>query len=196
MSTIITLNDLEDYMGTELKTERANTIINGVNAWVEAYTGRVWGETKQFTETYDFEPVVFLSHIDIIAVESVKVFGETLSETEYKLNKQTGRLLLSKTAERKYKRGDFDEVEVTYTCGNTDVPYDLKTAVLQLCADNYNRRDDSETANVASESLGGYSVNYGGGNSSSSGSSVASNGGSGGINSVVAVLNFYRVRGL
>ena len=181
MSAIITLNDFKNYIGTQdINQERATTIVNGINGWVEAYTGRVWGETKTFTDTLDFEPVVFLTHIDIQTITKVEVFGIELSEGEYKVNKQTGRMLLDRTAERKYSRDDFDQVVITYTSGVATIPADLKQAVLQLTADNYNRRDDTD-ANVSSESLGGYSVAYGTASSKET------------VNSVMAVLNYYKV---
>lgn len=192
MSAIITLNDFKNYIGTEdINEERATQIIDGINSWVEAYTGRVWGETKTITDTLDFEPVVFLSHIDIKSVTSVKAFGQTLTQDNYKLNPTTGRLLLSRRAERKYSRDRFDQVEVVYSSGIDTIPADLKTAVLQLTAQNYNRRDDKD-ANVTSESLGSYSVSYGDSTGSVSESSSAG-GSAGGNNSIMDVLNYYRL---
>lgn len=194
MSKIITLDDLKEYIGTELDNEnRATLICESINEWIEAYTGRVWGETKTFTDTLDYEPVVFLSHIDITKVSEVKTFGNI--ETGYRVDKTTGRLLLNAYGERKYSRGDFDQVEVTYTTGVEVVPSLLKTTALQLASDNYNRQDGKD-ANVASESVGGYSVTYGATNSLLNGSNGSSNGVSNAINSVMAVLNYYRLRRL
>lgn len=193
MSTIITLSDFKNYIGTQdINDDRATQIIAGINQWVESYTGRIWGEVREVNDDLDFEPVVFLSHIDITQVKEVKLFGTTLTEDEYKVDKVTGRLLLSKLAERKYSRDYFNQVQVKYMSGNGTVPLDLKDAVLKLTADNYNRRDDKD-ANVTSERLGSYSVSYGGSASTSESGSSNSANPANGLNSVMNVLNYYRI---
>lgn len=196
MSQIITIQDLGDYFGKDLTNDaRATDIVNSVNAWVEAYTGRVFGEIKTITETFDYEPVLFLGYVDIHEITSVKAFGETLSQAQYKVSKDTGRLLLGSGLKRPSK-ALYDAVEVVYTTGIDTVPADLKTAALQVASDNYNRTDNAE-GKVASESVGGYSVAY---REQGTGSSASSTGLASGTQSAIgdpmAVLNFYRIRGM
>lgn len=194
MSTIITVADLSGYYGKDLSEDaRAQSVVDSVNSWIEAYTGRVFGETKTITETHDYEPVIFLNYVDIGEIIYLKAFGESLPEARYGLSKETGRVLLGFEPKRS-SRGFYDAVEVQYTTGITTVPAELKNAALQIASDNYNRTDNSGS-DISSESVGGYSVSYGGNTNATSGTNLAS-GAQSPITDPMAVLNFYRIRGI
>lgn len=193
---IITLQDLKSYSGiTDMDDAKAQDVINGVNKWVENYTGRYFGEIHEIVETHDYAPAIFLHHIDITEVTSVKVYGQDVT-TETLVNRQTGRVVISKAGfDLNISRRGYDAIEVTYKSGVQDVPTDLKTATLQLAMDNYNRKDGSN-AGVTSASVGGYSVSFGNTASTSSAQANATSGTQSAMTDYMAIFNFYRVRSL
>lgn len=187
MSSIVTVENLGDYLGLDLTNDpKAALIISAVNAFIESYTGRVFGEVKDFNETIDYEPVIFLSHVDISEVSVLKI--NNVEMTGFKWNR-VGRIVLSASG-RGYvgKRTNYDLVEVQYKSGISDVPADLLGAALQLAGDNFNQ---SGTQNVSQASVGGYSLTFAsvGGGSGSAGSAGATN-----VGSFAGILNAYRVR--
>lgn len=109
----------------------------GVNSWIETTTSRCWGEEKTVTELQSASGVVWLDHMDVTAVESVK-YGypgterETLDEP-YKWTKR-GRLLLHYGREFALPPSTLDYIEVTYTYGvpEADVPDSLKLAAIGI----------------------------------------------------------------
>lgn len=187
MSNIVTVENLGDYLGLDLTNDpKAALIISAVNAFIENYTGRVFGEVKDFNEQIDYEPVIFLSHIDISEVSMLKI--NNVEMTGYKWNR-LGRIVLSASG-RGYvgKRSNYDLVDVQYKSGMADVPADLISAALQLAADNFNQ---SGTQNVSQASVGGYSLTFAsvGGGSGSADSASGAN-----VGSFSGILNTYRVR--
>lgn len=193
MSKIITAADLADYMQKDIAGEtRAATIVNSINQWVENYTGRIWGEIKALKETFDYAPEVMLKTEDITEITSAKVYGE--AKTDYKLNRDTGRLVLSDGRQNVYDRSAYDAIEVEYKAGNLEVPVDLKLATLQLATDNYNRRD-GEGADVLSESAGTYKVTFGEVVTKSDLSGLPPDQQSR-ITDYMAIFNYYRLRGV
>lgn len=182
------LDELGKYVRQDLtNNEKAILIVSAVNSWVESYTGRVFGNEKTFTETLDYEPVIFLSHVDITGIQSLKING--IEMANYRWNKE-GRIVLS--ASGRYVTGyraRYDSVQVTYTSKASEaMPEDMKLALLQLAADNLNSEGSQ---GVVSASVGGYSLSFG--TSGGSGSS-SSSGGSQGGSSYMAILNHYRLR--
>lgn len=193
---IITLQDLKSYSGiTDMDDAKAQDVINGVNKWVEDYTGRYFGEIHEVVETHDYAPAIFLNHIDITEVTSVKVYGQDVT-TETLVNRQTGRVVISKAGyDLNISRRGYDAIEVTYKCGIQEVPTDLKIATLQLAMDNYNRKDGKD-AGVTSASVGGYSVSFGNTSSTASAQANATSGTQSAMTDYMAIFNFYRVRSL
>lgn len=194
---IITLQDLKSYSGiADMDDNKAQAVVDGVNQWVEDYTGRIFGEIKDVTDVFDYAPTVFLSHVDIQEITSVKVYGEDVT-TETLCNRTTGRVVI-----RKYggfainiSRAGYDAIEVVYKTGMMTVPTDLKTATLQLAMDNYNRKDGKD-ANITSASVGGYSVTYGTQATTAQAQANATAGTQSAMTDYMAIFNFYRIRSL
>lgn len=194
---IITLQDLSSYSGIADMGDKGQTVVNGVNKWVEDYTGRFFGEIKEVTETFDFAPTVFLKHIDITEITSVKVYGQDIT-TETLCNRETGRIVIRKyggSPTINIDRSGYDAIEVTYKSGMLEVPVDLKTATLQLAMDNYNRKDGKD-ANIISTSVGGYSVSYGTAGTTTQSQANATTGVQSAMTDYMAIFNFYRLRSL
>lgn len=194
---IITLADLESYSGiADMDEAKAQDVIDGVNRWVSDYTGRFFGEVVELTETFDYAPAVFLHHIDITEVESVKVYGQDIT-ADTMVNRATGRVVISKYGgyDLGVSRRGYDAIEVKYKSGVEEVPVDLKMATLQLAMDNYNRKDGKD-AGIAATSIGGYSITYGNAVSTSQAQANATSGQQSAMTDYMAVFNFYRVRSL
>jgi len=193
---IISLADLKSYSGiTDMDDDKAQAVVNGVNQWVNDYTGRFFGSVVELTEVFDYAPAIFLHHIDITEVESVKVYGQEIVENTL-VNRQTGRLVISRGGyDLNISRKGYDAIEVKYKSGVETVPVDLKMATLQLAMDNYNRKDGKD-AGITATSIGGYSVAYGNAVSTSSAQANATSGQQSSMTDYMAVFNFYRVRSL
>lgn len=193
---IISLADLKSYSGiTDMDDDKAQAVVDGVNQWVNDYTGRFFGSVVELTEVFDYAPAIFLHHIDITEVESVKVYGQEIVENTL-VNRQTGRLVISRGGyDLNISRKGYDAIEVKYKSGVATVPVDLKMATLQLAMDNYNRKDGKD-AGITATSIGGYSVAYGNAVSTSSAQANATSGQQSAMTDYMAVFNFYRVRSL
>ena len=191
---IITLADLKSYSGiTDIDEAKAQDVIDGVNKWVSDYTGRFFGEVVDLTEVFDYAPAIFLRHIDITEVESVKVYGQDITENTL-VNRTTGRVVISKYGyDLNVSRRGYDAIEVKYKSGVMTVPQELKMATLQLAMDNYNRKDGKD-AGISATSIGGYSIAYGNAVSTSSAQANATSGQQSAMTDYMAVFNFYRVR--
>lgn len=191
---IITLADLKSYSGiTDIDEAKANDVIDGVNKWVSDYTGRFFGEVVDLTEVFDYAPAIFLHHIDITEVESVKVYGQDIT-ADTLVNRTTGRVVISKYGyDLNVSRRGYDAIEVKYKSGIMTVPQELKMATLQLAMDNYNRKDGKD-AGISATSIGGYSIAYGNAVSTSMAQANATSGQQSAMTDYMAVFNFYRVR--
>jgi len=192
---LITTTELGNYINKTLATDsRATQVVSAVNQWVETYLGRYFGVEaggKTLTEVLDYTPVIFLDAMDIVSIDEVKLFGTTLTSTEYVINNTTGRLVLSTSGStpRVNNRSLYDAVEVTYKAGVETVPADLKLAVLQLASENYNKRDTADNSNISSTSVGGFSVSFG---TSTSSDNTTQPDGSHAVSGYMAVLNAYK----
>ena len=114
MSKIITKEELIAHIGeTPDNDAKAQSVVDAVNAWIEAYTGRIFGETKQLDEISDYAPVIFLNRVDIVSVDKVILHGNKLNSDDYKFSKDTGRLLLNKFGRNDLiSRYFYDAVEI------------------------------------------------------------------------------------
>ncbi len=191
---IISLEDLKSYSGiTDIDEAKAQDVIDGVNKWVSDYTGRFFGEVVDLTEVFDYAPAIFLNHIDITEVESVKVYGQDIT-ADTLVNRQTGRVVISKYGyDLNISRKGYDAIEVKYKSGMTEVPVELKMATLQLAMDNYNRKDGKD-AGVIATSIGGYSISYGNSTTTGQAQANAQTGQQSAMTDYMAVFNFYRLR--
>lgn len=180
--SIITTTELGNYLGKDLSSDaKASLVVDAINGFIEEYTGRVFGEVKDFTEEMDYSPVIFLSHMDITEVTILKI--NDVEMEGYKWN-QSGRVVLSASG-RNYSgnRHGYDSVEVTYKSGVASVPPALKMAAVQLAGDYYANTGTNE---VSQASVGGYTVTFG--NQSGNGEKGSKVGG------YLSVLNLFRVR--
>ena len=166
--SLITKQDLAEYMGVPLdpKDTKIDVVANAVSAWVEQYTSRHFvndpeTESVEVTEYHDYAPVIFLNEADIQSVDKVTVNGVDVDVADLKIDMTTGRVRITRYGYAEYGRNYFDAIKVVYKVG-AKLPEDLKLAILQLASDNYNRSDTGTAGNIASESVGGYSVSYGG----------------------------------
>ena len=120
----IRLKDLEMMTGKTFSDEekkRMRLHIEAVNRWIEGYTGRVFGDEKTFEVVLDYDPVVFLPHVDITSIEYVEVRGTKLKEFIW--NSQ-GRIVLSTTGTSfKGDRDDYDQVISSASTGGYSVTY-------------------------------------------------------------------------
>lgn len=171
MSQVITIDDLQSYMvGKTLDPGLGQQVVDAMNGWVETRTGRVWGETKQVTERYDWTRNLWLRHQDVVTVDSITVgwpgkTQTTLDATGYFVN-EFGRITLL------WQFQNFggnhtgspllnDYMGVTYTYGVTTVPDDLFLAVLGIAAGFYNFSINGQQ-NVVAASVGSYHLEYSG----------------------------------
>lgn len=173
MSAIITTTELDTYTGETLDPARSTQVVNAVNAYIERLTGRSWGEVATVTdEEHDYEPVIFLRHMDIQSVTEVSTGNPTdssvLSASDYYVN-DFGRLTLSNYPASSWSRARRDDVLVTYTHGVSTVPADLKLAALSLASDFYTYGDEGQ-AELGSEGIGSYRLDYKRGSNSATGS--------------------------
>lgn len=169
MSSIISIDDLNDYMSKSLTPTVAQQAVDAVNAWVEKYTNRCWGETRSITERYDWKLVTYLRHQDVVSIDGIKLGypGQTQSTFDpkgYYVN-PLGRLTFFAYG---YGGGPLvgngryhDWMEISYTYGVLDVPDDLKMAALAIAALNYNWATNGNKDIVAT-SVGTYKVQYSG----------------------------------
>ena len=182
---IITEQNLMDYAGVQ-QSNRLSQIVASVNAWVTAYTKRHFGNEEIIEETHDYAPVIFLREADIKTVDEVVINGTSVDVSELVIDKDTGRVRITTFGENRYGRIFFDAIKVKYKVGTANVPEDLKLATLQLAAEQLNRNDKKD-ANIASESVGGYSRSFTR-NANQSGSKVVI----GNANDYMTVFNFYK----
>lgn len=165
MSQVITINDLQSYLGTTLDAQRASIIVDSVNDYIESETNRCWGETKTTTENYNFGKTLYLRHQDVIGIDQITVGwpGQTLSPidpTGYYFN-QFGRVTLfwatwSKVAGVQSALYN-DYIHVTYQYGVAEVPADLKEAAIGVAVGLYNWAKAGGNE-VATYSVGSYRV--------------------------------------
>lgn len=166
MSKIATTQDLSTYAkGATLDEALAQQVVSAVNAYVENYTHRVWGETKSFTEHLSYAYDFFLKKQDIAALTSIKLgypgqTQRTLTEnTDFWWQPWGEVTVLGYYASGMPYGMPKNYVEVTYTSGVEDVPDDLKFAALGIAYEMY--QDALAGGKRVSEvQVGSYRINY------------------------------------
>lgn len=185
--SVITKAELETYMsGETLNSGQADLVVAAVDAYVENTTGRSFGGTKTVTdEVHDSGSVIFLRHMDVIEVLSVKHgrgsgSATTLNPESYFVNSY-GRLVLgeSRVGFNAYR----DYVKVSYKYGVTQVPADLKLAALSVAADFYNFAAGGNVS-VTEVGIGSYREKVASGQADSTGAQH------------FGIINRYRMRNL
>lgn len=169
MSSIISIDDLNDYMIKSLTPIVAQQVVDAVNAYIESKTNRSWGETAEAVERHDWKLVIYLRHQDVVDVSSIHMgypgrLQSTLDANSYFVN-QRGRLTFFSYG---YGGGGLvgnpryhDWLEITYTYGVLNVPDDLKLAALGVASGFYNWATNGQK-DVVSSQVGSYRVEFSG----------------------------------
>ncbi|MGB3822431.1 MAG: hypothetical protein WA972_05675 [Rhodococcus qingshengii] len=171
MSTIITLEQLKSINSAVNDTLGA-IVVAAVNEWIENTTSRCWGDEKSVTELYDASGIVWLRHMDITAVSSVKIGYPNGTRTErdpdsYSWSKE-GRLILSYGRSTALPPSTYDQIEVTYTYGREAVPADLTLAALGLAGGYYDYVQNG-SREVTRAQVGSYTLQFAAAGSASNG---------------------------
>lgn len=144
MSVIFTAADLNTYSGKTLNAGIAGSVTASVNQYIESQTHRCWGETKTVTERYDWGRGLWLRHMDVSAITSIKFGWPTMQQTTLPANSyffnSRGRVTLFWQMIRFAAPSSFhnDYIEVVYSYGNMTVPADLKEAAMGVALSMYN----------------------------------------------------------
>lgn len=179
MSKIITATELNSYTSKTLDSAVAGFIVDALDGYVDRETSRSFGELQTVTETYDYRGLIWLRHMDITEIVSVKLGFPGQSPYEvpadgYRFN-PLGRLRLNgRTIDAPVSYDEIDYVEVTYKYGFTKlgytdspantaprVPADLKHAALAIAAGFYNYATEGQRE-VLAASIDGYREEYAG----------------------------------
>lgn len=163
MSQIITLDDLTTYStGTTIDPGLGQQVVDAVNAYIETYTGRCFGETKQAVERYDYQRVVWLNSMDMQSITSVTLgypgqTQTTIDPQNYYMVK-SGRLVFPGLYTPGYAAPQ-DFAEITYTYGLIEAPDDLRLAALGIAQGFYNASQNGQQ-DVSEVQVGSYRVQY------------------------------------
>jgi hypothetical protein len=165
MSQIFTKAELVSYMqGKATSDTLAQSITSAVNQWVETYTHRCWGDTATVAdEQYPWNSVVWLRHMDIQSITSVKLGWpgqqqSVVDSSAYYLN-PLGRLTFYMFANQNMSRLYNDYLHISYVHGVAAVPDDLKLAAMAIAAGFYNWAANANQQVVAA-SVGSYRLEY------------------------------------
>lgn len=182
MSNIVTTISLQSYMPTvTLNATIAGQVCNAVNAYVDTYTKRVFGEKKQVTERYDMSYTFYLRHADIITIDSMTLGWPGTGQNSYSVQSTAyffnvfGRVTLfaqflpwdqQRTPSMTWR----DYLSVQYTYGYTGagyaqdgvtplVPDDLSLASHGIAAGFYNWATNGNK-DVVATSVGSYKLEF------------------------------------
>jgi hypothetical protein len=164
MSNIITTSDLSTYTGKTLVGSIATSVVASVNQWIDVRTHRAWGvgaSPISVVERYDWKSPFWLRHMDVVAVQFVKLGYPNLSQQTiapggYFVNTE-GRLTMYFSYSAGISVRNNDLLEITYTYGVATVPDDLKQAALAIAARLYNFAIN-DGKDIVTTSVGGYRV--------------------------------------
>lgn len=178
MADLITVQEYKDAEGLQSTKEdyRLEILVASVSQLVKTYCGNSLidyystPKVETFTITWD-TPSVQLTESPVIVVSSVEErYGYTedysvLSPTDFYLDISTDSVMRT-TGGRGFKNWAKGpgSVKVTYTAGYSEVPADLKLAVLDLITyylkDEYKERQTLAGASVQNSSGGNKSVEF------------------------------------
>jgi hypothetical protein len=164
MSNIIITADLSIYTGKTLVGPIADSVVATVNKWIDVRTHRVWNVGNapiSVVERYDWKSPLWLRHMDVVAIQTVKLGYPNLSQQTiapggYFVNPE-GRLTMYFSYSAGISVRNNDLLEITYTYGAQTVPDDLKQAALAIAARLYNYATN-DGKDIVSTSVGGYRV--------------------------------------
>ncbi|WOI85991.1 hypothetical protein [Rhodococcus qingshengii] len=169
MSNIITIEQLQS-INTDVNTTLGELVVAAVNEWIETVTNRCFGASKTVTELYDASGVVWLRHMDVTAITSIKIGYPNTPRTEREAGTYSwssdGRLILDYGRTTALPPSTYDQVEVTYTYGTAAAPADLVMAALSL-ASNYANYVANGSREVSRAQVGSYTLQFAAGGSDS-----------------------------
>lgn len=96
-------------------------------------------------------PLVPLAQVDSIKYIDLDAVEQTLSSATYEVDVYRGRVRPVSGSSWPSTKTVFNAVSVRFTCGYSDVPEDLKAAVLLIVGDRYAHREDTITGTIVSE---------------------------------------------
>ncbi|WP_241473770.1 hypothetical protein [Mycolicibacterium neoaurum] len=163
MSQIISTTLLKD-INPAIKDTIAALVADGINAWVENLTSRSWGDQRTVTERYNAKSVVWLNHMDVVNVVSVKTGypqqdQTTLESSDYHWT-QEGRLVLGGYDSYR-SRVSYIEVEYVYGVPDDQIPMDLKMAAVGMAL-GYVEWLNNSGRNVSRAQVGSYTLEFAG----------------------------------
>lgn len=105
-------------------------LINASSSTIENFCKRKFKEQAYVDEEFDGtgKYYLLLDQYPVKSIESVTVDGEIIVPTDYKVKKRNGILLKSNGV---WPTGEIN-INVSYTAGYTDIPYDLDLACKHL----------------------------------------------------------------
>jgi len=166
MSKVITPDDLKTFKGgTALKGGIATQVCDAVNTYIEQATGRSWGEEEEVTERAHSGRSVWLSHMDVKTITSIKTgypneTQNTVNASDYYVT-ENGRIEFTGGAYVSRSIANYLEIVYTHGVAADKIPQDLKLAALSLAAQFYNWATNNQQEIVAS-SVGSYRLQYAG----------------------------------
>lgn len=166
---LITLNELKDtgITGTDAYL---TALITRVSAIVEKYVGRSLSGSASYTEEYDGNNtgMIVLRQYPVQAVTAVDMVTGDLGDPNYDAVNSDLYSIAGKDTNLGSPFGVLnltgevagnDRYRITYTAGEVTVPETIKQAVIDLCGYYLS---SAKSSGVKSETLGEYSITYGG----------------------------------
>lgn len=169
--TILTLAELKAYLNIAAddssKDTQLGTLLAAIAPYIFDQTGVWFGSAKEFTEYHDYQSVIFVDHIPVVALTSISrdyrnEYTKAIAPTSYSVNKNTGRITLSRlygNSSDEVNRSDYDELQVKYTSGILTVPATVKEAAKLFAASLYNA-NVNDGLEITSEGVGTYRKTY------------------------------------
>lgn len=146
LTSLATVPDLAVRLGIDLDEPRAHALLVDVSARVRSYTGRYFVQATTTAEVDICCGKATLPVGPVISITSVKVDGEDVNYTW--------------TSGSTIKIPGYSCATVVYVSGYSAVPDDVVAVVCQIAGRAYGA--NAADSAVSSESLGSYSVGFGG----------------------------------
>lgn len=135
---LTTVPALKAWLGITATTadDQLQRLVTAVSVGVAGFLGRDL-HSQERTETFDGtgSDLLLLRQVPVTAVARVLVDGQELPATSYRMTP------LSLVRLGSWWPVGWDNVQVTYTAGYTDVPPDVEQAVLEICGYRWREKD-------------------------------------------------------
>lgn len=165
---MITTAELKEHLGITDSSQDTylTNLAARITAYVERYTGRVFGRSVTVTdEVHDYPKdggTVLLRQTDVRTLTSLKYNDTAMDTAAYKWN-AAGEINLPAYSSWDInwgtsRHGHNNALKITYTYGMVEVPLDVKLAALEIASTVYARRQGQ--GQKVAERIGDYSVQY------------------------------------